>query len=282
MDRTSEREGLLTSGDAARYLGVGATSVKRWADAGLLRCERTSGKHRRFSIAEVERFKHSQSIQAPPAPLPEEYEPGDPRIENWLKELTQEVDPNRFTSLLMSERARLGAWWRVADEMGPVLDELGERCANGRINILHEHLAAERLSRALSSICERYPTHPSAPRALLTVAEGEEHLLGLGLVELCLAEADWCARWVGRYTPVDAVCAFLRDNTAAMLAISASSHYRDAASLADQVRRLTPVCLERNVTLVLGGEGPWPDRIPCGVRLRTFTEFHEFLAKVTR
>ena len=55
---------LLTTREAARYLGVGTTSVKRWADEGLLRCERTAGGHRRFRLSEIERFRQRQSAEA--------------------------------------------------------------------------------------------------------------------------------------------------------------------------------------------------------------------------
>ena len=47
---------LLTSAEAARSLGVSVSAVKRWADEGTLRGERTAGGHRRFHVAEVERL----------------------------------------------------------------------------------------------------------------------------------------------------------------------------------------------------------------------------------
>ena len=40
---------LLTTADAARLAGVGASSVKRWADSNLLRCVRTAGRRCRES-----------------------------------------------------------------------------------------------------------------------------------------------------------------------------------------------------------------------------------------
>ena len=49
----------LTSTRVAALLGVTASSVKRWADEGLLACERTAGGHRRFLASEVARFRDS-------------------------------------------------------------------------------------------------------------------------------------------------------------------------------------------------------------------------------
>jgi len=47
----------LTTQAAAKYLNVGTTSIKRWADEGLLPCEKTAGGHRRFNIAALDRFR---------------------------------------------------------------------------------------------------------------------------------------------------------------------------------------------------------------------------------
>lgn len=43
----------LTLGEAARLLGVDATTLRGWADAGRVRVFRTPGRHRRFSEADV-------------------------------------------------------------------------------------------------------------------------------------------------------------------------------------------------------------------------------------
>lgn len=43
----------LTTAQAARLLGVDASTVRRYANAGLLTPERTARGHRRYSEAEV-------------------------------------------------------------------------------------------------------------------------------------------------------------------------------------------------------------------------------------
>ena len=49
-------EVLLSTRDAAAYLGVGTTSIKRWADDGVLPCVRTVGGHRRFRVSDIQRL----------------------------------------------------------------------------------------------------------------------------------------------------------------------------------------------------------------------------------
>ncbi len=47
---------VLTSSQAARYLGVSLATVRRWADAGHLPYYRTPGGQRRFSRTQLDNF----------------------------------------------------------------------------------------------------------------------------------------------------------------------------------------------------------------------------------
>ncbi len=58
----------LTLGEAARILGVDATTLRGWADAGKIRIFRTPGGHRRFDAADLDAFLSASA--APPAPVP--------------------------------------------------------------------------------------------------------------------------------------------------------------------------------------------------------------------
>ncbi len=44
------------SGDLARLLHVDESTVKRWADRGMIRCYRTPGGHRKFSLRQINDF----------------------------------------------------------------------------------------------------------------------------------------------------------------------------------------------------------------------------------
>jgi len=48
-----DRADYLTTGQAARYLGVSAETVRRWLDDGRLRGMRTAGGHRLVERASV-------------------------------------------------------------------------------------------------------------------------------------------------------------------------------------------------------------------------------------
>ncbi len=58
----------LTLGQAARYLGVAQSTIRRWADDGRVRAFYTPGRHRRFRLADLEQLIEGSSPQpaAPP------------------------------------------------------------------------------------------------------------------------------------------------------------------------------------------------------------------------
>ena len=51
-----EHQLVLTSSQAARYLGVSQATIRRWTDAGYLTGYRTPGGQRRFSREQLDDF----------------------------------------------------------------------------------------------------------------------------------------------------------------------------------------------------------------------------------
>jgi excisionase family DNA binding protein len=260
-----ESDEFLTTQDFARLAGVGPTAVKRWTDAGLVACVRTAGGHRRFARSEVERFVGAQ---------PAGDEPGG--REPWAGALLEAGDPRGLEALLLSERARTGAWHRVAALAGKALVEVGRLWRTGAVTIFEEHQASERLSRALARIADGLPLDPGAPRALLTCAEGDDHTLGLSLTELVLREAGWVSIWAGRRTPLAEFGPALLRSRARLLAVSASEVSSDAAGLRAQAEAFGRAARSVGAALVLGGNGAWPDRPRTGTRFTDFEAFHRW------
>lgn len=262
---------LLTSAEVAKILGVTAMSVKRWADMGLLRSARSAGSHRRFDPVEVERFLKDQTGAVQPD--------NGPDVEGWLELLLSDCDAHQLLATVYAERARLGAWWKVAESLSAVLEEIGERWAEGTLSILEEHVATERLARVLAQVSDQLPARPGAPRLLLTTAEGEEHTLGLSLAEMVIREQGWPVLWAGRRVPVSEIVAHVASGSVDAVAVSASS-VADPGDLLAQTERLGAICRAGEVQLLLGGSGPWPEWIPYGARVVTFQELRGWLTLV--
>ena len=66
----------LTLGEAAKYLGVAQSTVRKWADSGRVETFKTPGGHRRFQREDIDRFMHGTSG----ATLPESSRGGQPMV----------------------------------------------------------------------------------------------------------------------------------------------------------------------------------------------------------
>jgi excisionase family DNA binding protein len=255
---------LLTTRQAADLLGVSPSSVKRWADEGLLVCIKTVGSHRRFDRVALERFR---DVQAPLVAVAAETA-GE--IDGWIEALCSTRPPQAFEAKLLDLRGRKGSWVAAATFLGDVLNEVGRRWEAGRLGVLEEHLAAERLERAVTSAGAWVPLPSEAPRALLLTAEGDDHTLGLALAELCLRELGFATLWAGRSTPIDLIARVVRLRTLHAVGVSASRFSSDPGNLERQAGLLAELCAPYSVRLVFGGEGAWPERPAYGTRLHGF------------
>lgn len=252
-------------------LGVAPSSVKRWADEGALPCVKTAGRHRRFAAGDVDRFLALQSDTG-------HGRPGEAR--RWV-EMMVNPEPYLLIAGLFNGRAHRGSWSTVADEVAQGLIELGRRWQSGKIDVLQEHAASERIHRALAQVASGLSVDPAAPRCLLVAAEEEEHTLGLSLAELCLREAGWNTIWAGRRVPRSNLLAQIGSGGVSMVAISASS-FSKRRSLTDLAAEVGAACARRKIPLVLGGAGIWPKRVAGTTRLHSFHALHRFAVSIQR
>jgi len=255
---------LVSTAEAARIAGVGASSVKRWADQKLLRCVRTAGGHRRFHREDLEAFlrEHGETVGS---------------AQDWVETML-EGGVFEIQGELYRARERLGSWHAVAGEIGRALHELGERWKQGAITIIEEHVASEKLSRALSRVVETMPSNSGDPQCLLATAENDEHTLGLSLVELCLRETTWGTVWSGRRTPNRELAALTLAGQIDMVAVSASAASTDAGRLAKEAEELGRACRTAGIILLLGGSGAWPEEPRYGTRIHDVTTLHRLAA----
>lgn len=302
---------FLTSGDVASFLSVATSTVKRWADTGQLCCAKTLGKHRRFKRCDVERFAAGAGLSLAPealstrdrvldeaevgehvdleairvAPEPVHGEAASSTVEidttRWLELLRGDSTALSVHAALVTERARLGSWTRVGDALGEVLRRIGDEWAAGRMEVLDEHLASERLRRGLAMCAELMPVAPGSSRCVLATAVGDDHTLGLALAELCLREHGWQPLVFGRATPLEELVRFVGTamTSADMVALSASQASQDALALTEQARRMGEACRARGLRLVLGGAGAWPEALEYGRRVHRLAELGDELQR---
>ncbi|MBI4955219.1 MAG: helix-turn-helix domain-containing protein [Myxococcales bacterium] len=261
---------LLTTREVAALLGVGTSSVKRWADRGVLASVRTPGGHRRVPRSALAALRAPGAAGAPVLPQAAPH--------GWLERLAGTGSVAELVAALRSERALRGSWAAACDVVGEGLGALGRAWLAGELTILEEHVASDKLERALVLVGQELRVPGDAPTWLLMTAPGDDHALGLRLVELCLRELGVRAIWSGRRTPAGEAVALVSRGSVTGVAVSASEGSGDAELLARFAAQLGRACAERAALFVLGGRGAWPEPPPFGVRLRHFAELAALLA----
>lgn len=257
----------LTTTEAARLADVAPSTIKRWADEGVLPFSRTVGGHRRFDRFAIDAYLRDQRRSTSGV---------EPLLDGWINCLIR-GQRHEIDSRMLEARSRLGTWFRVADEVGNVLAALGQRWASGQLTIAEEHLATEALLRTLVRISDTLPVRLGGRRPALACAADDDHTLGLSLAELCLRELGMSPLWLGRRTPAAEVSRLVADGEVDLVVMSAAVTLTDRESLTALADELGRVCAAHRARLVLGGSGAWPETPSYGMRLTSFAGFHQYL-----
>lgn len=174
---------LLTSAEKARELGVGVSSVKRWADRGKLQFVLTPGGHRRFHPAQEPPAADADLLGAIPRP----------RREGGLAAL-----------LAISDR----------------LQQIGDRWECGEISVAEEHRQSHAIAEMLDMM--RRPRE-DGPLCILACPPGEQHELALRMVRLVLEWRGWRTDFLGASTPWDALERAVEETRPGLVALSSRS-----------------------------------------------------------
>jgi methanogenic corrinoid protein MtbC1 len=175
-----------------------------------------------------------------------------------LMRAVEGFEAERLTRVLLGEWARMGPIEFLKSRIAPLVHEVGEAWAKGRIEIRHEHFVSERVGDLLRSL--RLPFEERARGGLVVLASlpGESHALGLQMAALVLSWAGCRVLFLGTEVPPAEIASLARDMNARAVALSFSEATRGRAAAGVRSLRTR---LPRRMTLLVGGDGaPAPRR----------------------
>ncbi len=128
---------------------------------------------------------------------------------------------------------------------------VGEGWHEGRWTVSEEHRATQTLMRALEDVApEPSPTDRIGPTAVLATVEGEQHAIGLILLEHLLREDGWSVAYLGQSVPVDDLVRYVARERCDLVALSAAVP-EHLGQLADAVAALR--AMPRPPAVMVGG-----------------------------
>ena len=140
----------------------------------------------------------------------------------------------------------------VTETVAPLTVAVGESWVRGEFAVFEEHLYTEQVQSVLRNAIAAAQSHARGPRVLLTTFPGEQHTLGLLMVESLLVVEGVASIPLGTETPLTEIVRAVSAHRANVLALSFSSAFpdRQAASGLRDLRAAVP----KDVEIWAGGD----------------------------
>jgi methanogenic corrinoid protein MtbC1 len=173
-----------------------------------------------------------------------------------LLELVASYDADRLTHVLMADWGRMGLVEFLDARLGPLIRAVGDAWERGELEVNHEHFLAERVGDVLRTLRLPLEERARGPLVILATLPGEEHVLGLQMAALAIAQAGCRILFLGSQVPIEELKTVPRSAAARALALSVSSANRGSrtAGKIRQVRRALP----KRILMLVGGAGAPP------------------------
>lgn len=185
--------------------------------------------------------------------------PDDQQLDAWLN-LVKTHDSEALQQAFHREMAKRGMARFVQDIVAPLIARVGEAWSRNEIGIFEEHLFSQHLEKLFRTTLASMAPRTGHPRVLLTTLSGEEHTLGLLMVEALLVVEDAYPVLLGPQTPIDEIVRAAQIKQVDAVCLSFSSAYSPA--LAAQGLRDLRQRLPGDTQLWAGGHGVKPIRKP--------------------
>ena len=165
-------------------------AIKRLMDVGL-----RPGKIIRHTLEELNALAEGR--------IAPRREPTAPAAENEILTLLASHDASALQNLFANLLMRQGLQRFVLETLTSLNHAVGDAWMRGELAVFEEHLYTEQLQVALRTGINAFPRQQGAPSMLLTTFPGEQHGLGLLMVEaLLVPEGAQCIS-LGPQTPIE-------------------------------------------------------------------------------
>ena len=267
----------LSPRQLAEAVGVSESSVKRWADQGLIPVERTAGGHRRLPVGGVVQFLRGSDLTLVRPELlglaaAAAGAGAEGGVDAELVEALAAGDEERLRAVVF----RLYIGGMKASELcdrhlAGAFHEVGSRWQHGSLEVYQERRGVEICQTVLRELRQAVSAPPAgAPRAAGGTLAGDWYGLPTAMAEVALKEAGWNAQSYGSSHPVETLIAAVREQELRIFWLSLS-WIGSLSETATAVERLYHEATRRHTALVLGGRALTP-RVRRRLRATAFCD----------
>ena len=289
---------LLSSKQVAQMLGVNESSVKRWADSNYLKCIKTPGGHRKFSILDVNEFisnrKHDSIHEFPEHPDISNNTEFLDKIKSkdfrWLAEqfYIHLISANRdkIFEFLKSAHIHHLSLTTIFDQiLQPALYKIGVNWEHNVITVDQEHQASAALFSCLVRLNNETVKKPSNGKtAVLAVIENDYHELPLKCLKLLIENEGWTVIYLGANVPFFSIDSAVKKYRPELTLISSTLRVQDQSEIEDRLLNLKMYLKSHQGFLIVGGNGLSQNKLISNSVDhwgKNFTDTMEFIKKIT-
>jgi methanogenic corrinoid protein MtbC1 len=276
----------------AKMWDVSESTIKRWADAGMLKCRKTIGGHRKFELEDIIEFQNQCDLAKKGIIAGNKTAEGDGELKRLLDEsdfiglanLYEQAalaGKSSLVSSLFNQSSRHGLSLATIGEeiIRPAMQEVGTLWRAGRIGVLDEHLATFSTIEGLTALQSGIAKGESNRRAIVGCSEGELHELASILVRGVLEAEGWSVIYLGSHTPLfsfaEAVSRFKPQ--AVCISITMVDNIERAIRDYDTLRR---AALKRKTKIVIGGAALKNDEVRSRFRGALYADTLQDLLRI--
>jgi methanogenic corrinoid protein MtbC1 len=267
---TTEPPRDLSIGDLAAASGIAEGTLRAWERRyGRPKARRLASGHRRYSPTDLTWLRRvaealarggraSEVVLLPEAELnallaETSVSADEQALTERLLELVEGYDAARLRRSLREAMNRMEPLEFLEERVAPLLEAVGRRWADGRLDVRHEHFLSEVVGDLLRTQRERMSERATGPLVLLATLPGEQHELGLQMAATALLAAGARPRVLGPETPPEEIVRAQQECRAHAVAVSVSLASGSPAT--DRALARLRDALPSDVPLAAGGAG---------------------------
>ena len=190
--------------------------------------------------------------RADPRPVDAESLAGGTDHLEMARQAVRSLDGTRLRRVLDRAMLLLSPSEVIEGVLSPLMNEVGEMWADGRLSIAHEHAATSVLRVTLAEAVETLANElPGAPRVLVATPAGQRHDLGALLVAATAASSGCNVTYIGPDLPAADIAIAARSGDVDLVALSIV-HPTDDPAIAgelESLRREVPA----DIPILVGG-----------------------------
>ena len=261
------KQTYISTREAAALLSVTETTIKRWTESGRLKCTKTLGGHRKYTLADIEDFgsKNGIPVSGVSTPLSKSqldkvgfalYTRNMDQISEVVMEEALQGDRDGLFDLfiyLLKNRIRFGS---LIDEIvQPAFEQIGYRWEKKKINIENEHLASGAVKTALARLFVHLPQRKKKNiKVLCACSEGEYHELGIQSLAYELELNGYEVLYLGAATPFNSIREMVKKEKPSVVFISSTSQVLPEEEFISNMKKLSKTAAAVKSEVIAGGK----------------------------